>query len=205
MNEDRASHYQRLRRRAEILSTVAAGVCLLTLLLTGATLPLREAGSVLGMLVGGGWEEPGTVVGFTLVLFILLQAIEAPFAFYQGYVLEHRYGLSNQRLLQWGVDYAKALALGVAFAALGASLVYWTLRASPEWWWAASAAISALAMVGLAQMAPVVLLPLFYSFKPLDRPGLVARLLTLAARARTRVVGVYEWALSAHTKKANAA
>jgi STE24 endopeptidase len=33
----------------------------------------------------------------------------------------------------------------------------------------------------------------------------VDRLMALADRARTPVVGVYEWALSAHTKKANAA
>jgi STE24 endopeptidase len=46
---------------------------------------------------------------------------------------------------------------------------------------------------------------LFYSFKPLDRPPLVNRLLQLAKRARTRVMGVYEWVLSAQTKKANAA
>ena len=41
-------------------------------------------------------------------------------------------------------------------------------------------------MVGLVQLAPVLLLPLFYTFKPLDRPALVDRLLALAtARART--------------------
>ena len=65
--------------------------------------------------------------------------------------------------------------------------------------------VFALLMIGLAQLAPVLLLPLFYRFKPLDRPALVSRLMALANRARTPVVGVYEWALSAHTKKANAA
>ncbi|HYE86476.1 MAG TPA: M48 family metalloprotease, partial [Vicinamibacterales bacterium] len=39
----------------------------------------------------------------------------------------------------------------------------------------------------------------------LDRPELAARLMTLATRARTDVVGVFEWVLSGHTKKANAA
>ena len=45
-------------------------------------------------------------------------------------------------------------------------------------------------MIGLVQLAPVLLLPLFYRFKPLDRPALVERLLTLAARAQTRIRGV---------------
>jgi STE24 endopeptidase len=205
VNEDKATRYQRLRRRAEILGTAAAGLVLVTLLATGWTLSLREGGAVLGMIVGHGWEEPFTVVGYTLALFVVLQLVETPFAFYQGFVLEHHYGLSNQRGAAWLLDYAKGAVVSLVFAVLGASVVYWTLRLSAGWWWALSAVIFVVAMVGLAQAAPVLLLPLFYSFKPLDRPALVTRLLTLAARAGTHVLGVYEWALSAHTKKANAA
>jgi STE24 endopeptidase len=57
----------------------------------------------------------------------------------------------------------------------------------------------------LAQLAPVLLLPLFYRFTPLDRPALVDRLVSLAQRAGARVVGVFEWRLSDRTRKANAA
>src|SRR5205085_3575841 len=56
-----------------------------------------------------------------------------------------------------------------------------------------------------AQLAPVVLMPIFYKFKPLERPALAERLMALATRARTDIVGVFEWVLSDHTKKANAA
>ena len=68
-----------------------------------------------------------------------------------------------------------------------------------------SAAVFALATVALARIAPVLLLPIFYKFKPLDRPALVDRLMGLATKARTDVVGVFEWVLSGHTRKANAA
>src|SRR5207237_4997620 len=54
-------------------------------------------------------------------------------------------------------------------------------------------------------LAPVLLLPLFYSVKPLDRDALRARLLALADRAGARVLGAYEWGLGGKTKKANAA
>ena len=184
---------------------LAAGCLLLTLLLTGGSLYLREIGSIVGALVGRGFEEQGTVVGFAFALAILLQVIELPFAFYQGYVLEHRYGLSNQTRRQWARDHFKGIAISIVFAVLGSSMVYATMRWDADWWWAASAAILAIAMIGIVQLAPVLLLPLFFAFKPLDRPSLVDRLLALAARANTQVVGVYEWALSAHTKKANAA
>ncbi len=152
-----------------------------------------------------GFEDAATVVFLTLALAVLLHVIELPIAFYQGYVLEHRYDLSNQRLAHWLADQAKAGVLVLILSVAGASIVYATLRRTPDWWWLESAAIFAALTVVLAQVAPVLLLPLFYRFKPLDRPALVERLFALAARAKTRIRGVFEWTLSAHTKKANAA
>lgn len=204
-NEDKATRYHRLKRRADLLSTLAAGAFLLALLWTGAALYLREIASFFGMTIEGGWEEPATVVFFALFLTTLLYLLELPFAFYQGFLLEHRYGLSNETFRQWGKDQAKGLVLSVVFGVAAASVVSWTIRSFPAWWWALAAAIFAVLMIGLVQFAPVVLLPLFYRFKPLDRPALVERLTRLADRARTRIAGVYEWALSAQTKKANAA
>jgi STE24 endopeptidase len=204
-NEDKATRYHRLKRRAELLSTAAAGLLLLTLLLTGASVFLREKAAFVGTLIGLGFEEFGTVAGFAIFLILLLQVVELPFAFYQGFLLEHRYGLSNETIKQWLRDQLKGLALALVFGVAGASLVYWAIRTSPDWWWAIAAALFTLLMVGLVQLAPVLLLPLFYTFKPLDRPVLVDRLLRLSDRAGTRIAGIYEWVLSAHTKKANAA
>ena len=205
MIEDKATRYHRLRRRAEVLATLAAGVVLLGLLLTNAALTLREYASMTAGAMPAGFEEATTVIAFAIALSLLLHIVELPFAYYQGFVLEHRYGLSNQTFRHWLNDQAKAGVLALVFSVLGASIVYAALRSSPQWWWLLSAAVFALAMIVLAQLAPVLLLPLFYQFKPLDRPALVERLMALAARANTHIRGVFEWTLSAHTKKANAA
>jgi STE24 endopeptidase len=203
-NEDKATRYHRLKRRAEVLSTVAAGLVLLALLLSGAGLYLREVASFFGMNVLF-FEDAATVATFTVIVTLLLHVLELPFSYYQGFVLEHRYGLSNETARTWFRDQLKGLALALVFGVIGASLVYWAIRTSPDWWWAIAASIFTIVMIGLVQLAPVLLLPLFYTFKPLDRPPLVERLMRLAARAGTQIAGVYEWALSAHTKKANAA
>jgi STE24 endopeptidase len=187
-----------------LLGTIAAALFLISLLVSGSGLYLREVASFLSELAPG-FEEPVTVASFAILIAILLQLIELPVSFYQGYRLEHRYGLSNQTLRQWAVDYGKAALIGTVLTAAAASLVYAAIRWNRDWWWALSAALFAVIMIGLVQLAPVLLLPLFYTFKPLDRPQLVTRLLELAERARTRVMGVYEWVLSAQTKKANAA
>jgi len=153
----------------------------------------------------GGFEEAGTVAAVAVALVVLLHLAELPFAFYQGYLLEHRYGLSTETARQWTLDQIKGGVLAVVFGAAGASIVYWTMRNAGAWWWALSAAVFVIFMLLVVQLAPVLLLPLFYTFKPLERPDLVRRLMALAERANTRIRGVFEWALSAHTRKANAA
>lgn len=205
MNEDKSTRYHRLCRRADLLGTAAAGVVLLALLVSGAGSQVRELAAAVSSFISAGFDDAVTVAVYAVMLMILLQVIEAPFAFYQGFLLEHRYGLSTQTARHWLSDQAKGVLLGTGLAVIGASIVFLTLREWPEWWWMVSAAAFAVAIVVLARLAPVVLLPIFYKFKPLDRPALVERLLGLARQARTDVVGVFEWVLSGHTRKANAA
>jgi STE24 endopeptidase len=66
-------------------------------------------------------------------------------------------------------------------------------------------ALCMVLFVVLAQLAPIVLFPIFYKFEPLDNEDLRRRLVVLSERAGTRVRGVYRWRLSEKSKKANAA
>jgi STE24 endopeptidase len=136
---------------------------------------------------------------------LLAECVQLPFAFYLGVTLERRYGLSTQPTSHWWADRAKAAAIGLVFTVLAGVTVRALLRWTPDYWWAYAAATFTAALVLLAQAAPVLFMPLFYEFTPLQRPGLVDRLFALAARANTRVMGVFEWKLGTRTRKANAA
>ena len=205
MNEDKATRYHRLRRRADLLGSAAAGVVLLGLTWSGGSHRLRELAAAISQWVPEGLNDAVMVILLTVLVMLILQLVELPFAFYQGYQLEHRYGLSTQSTGHWLSDQGKGMLLGAGVAVLGSSVVFGALRNWPGHWWWISAAVFAVGVAVLARLAPVVLLPMFYKFKPLERPALAARLLALAEKARTDVVGVFEWVLSSHTKKANAA
>lgn len=205
MNEDKASKYHRLRRRADLLGAATAGVVLLALALSGLSHRVRELAAAISQWVPDAFNDVMMVALVTITLMLILAVVELPFAYYHGYLLEHRYGLSTQTRGHWISDQAKGVLLGMVLAVVGASVVYGALRRWPDDWWWISAIVFAIATIGLAQLAPVVLLPIFYKFKPLDRPALVERLMKLADRARTSVNGVFEWVLSSHTRKANAA
>jgi STE24 endopeptidase len=116
-----------------------------------------------------------------------------------------RYGLSSEPFGAWLIDYLKAGLLVTLLAVGAAEIVYATMRWWPAWWWLASAACFIAVMVGLARIAPVALLPLFYRFDPLEREALRDRLESLSDRAGIPVLGAYVWGLGEKTKRANAA
>ena len=205
MNEDKATRYHRLRRRADLLGTATAGVVLLTLAVTGGSHRLRDLAAALSQWLPERANDIVMVMLATILVMLILAIVELPFAYYHGFLLEHRYGLSTQSGGHWLSDQAKGIDLGLVLAIFGTAVVYGALRNWPDDWWWISALVFAAATIGVAQLAPVILLPMFYTFRPLDRPSLVERLLALATRARTDVVGVFEWVLSSHTRKANAA
>lgn len=199
-NEDKATRYHRLRRRASLLGSAAATLLLIVLLVTGAAAWLRTA---IDTLTGGSMAL--TVALFTAIVVVLTDAVQIPFAYFQGLTLERRYGLGRQTRAGWWLDRGRALAVTLTLGVPAAIVVFALIAAFPAVWWLPAAVLFVFVLVGLALAAPIVLLPLFYTFAPLNRPELAARLLALARRAGTDVVGVFEWRLGDRTRKANAA
>ena len=199
-NEDKATRYHRLKRRASLVGTALSAALLLVLLVSGASAGLRDA---VNAVTGNSF--PLTVTLYVVVLVLLSEVIQLPVTFYQGVTLERRYGLSTESTAGWWRDQAKSGGIGLVVAVLAALLVWSLLRWAPDVWWLIAAVVFTGVLVLLAQLAPVLLLPLFYEVKPLQREELVRRLVALADRAGARVLGVFEWRLSDRTKKANAA
>ena len=145
-----------------------------------------------------------------LIIYLLLfgaitQAVGLPFSFLESFWLEHRYGLSNLALAGWVKDQLKGLAVGSVLGLLAMEFLYAAIRRWPVHWWVVCAAAFMAFFVLMANLAPVLIMPLFFKFKPLENADLTERLLELSRRAGTRVKGVFEWKLSEKSKKANAA
>jgi STE24 endopeptidase len=147
------------------------------------------------------------VAGFILVFGGIYFLIDLPLGYYSSYILPHRYGLSTQTFKGWIIDQVKGVLVGGVLGLLVIEIVYYVLRISPNLWWLWAGLILLFFNVILANLAPVLLMPLFYKFVPLEEEhaDLVARLLNLTERAGTRVRGVYKFDMSRRTKAANAA
>jgi STE24 endopeptidase len=194
-----ARRYNRIRRWLGIADFVLALVLLTVLLATGWTGTLRD------LAYRAAFQNyTFAVFLYVLVLMAIGKLLGLGLDFY-GFRLEHRFQLSNQRFRAWLWDETKGFLVAALLASIGAELLYLIIRIAPQHWWLIAWAVFLGLFVLMAQVAPVVLFPIFYKFEPLDNEELKARLVRLSEKAGTRVRGVYRWRLSEKSKKANAA
>jgi len=194
-----ARRYNRIRRWLSMADLVLGFAFLVVLLVTGWSGALRDYAVQLAP------EQYSIQVFFYVLMLLVISKILAVGVDYYGFRLEHRYHLSNQKLRSWIWDELKGWLLGLVLGTLLVELLYFTIRQSPQHWWIVAWFAFMALLVLFAQIAPIVFLPLFYKFEPLENDNLKDRLIRLSERAGTRVRGVYEWKLSEKSKKANAA
>ena len=199
--QEQAREYARIRRRLFVGDLALAGIYVILWLVTGWSVDLRN------VLLSVTTNEWLVVAGFVLVFGGIYFVIDLPLSYYSGFILPHRYDLSNQSLGEWIFDMLKGVLVGGVLGLIVIEIVYFVLRISPGLWWLWAGLILLFFNIILANLAPVLLLPLFYKFVPLeeDHADLVTRLIDLADRAGTRVRGVYKFDMSRRTKAANAA
>lgn len=204
-----AREYARIRRRLMLLQLAAGAIYVLLWILLGWATELR---SLLDSQSNGGILPFDPHWTIRLMLFVLgfglpWSLLTLPLSYYSGFVLPHRYDQSTQTLREWIWDGLKSTLVSLVIGTPLLIGLYALLRASGDAWWLWAAVGYTFFGVILTSLAPVLLMPLFYEFKPLsdDRQDLAERLTDLAERAGTNVEGVYKMDMSRRTKSANAA
>jgi STE24 endopeptidase len=193
-----ARRYNRVRRFLGIADFAVGFVFLVVLLVTGWSGWLRD----LALKISQSYS---VALFIYLVLLLVINKALGIGLDYSGFRLERRYKLSTQKFRSWAWDEIKGFLVGLVLGSIVVELLYFTLRQWPQHWWILAWALCMGLFVLLAQLAPVVLFPIFYKFEPLEDEELRRRLVVLGERAGTRVRGVYRWKLSDKSKKANAA
>lgn len=200
-DEDRQILARKLvtKRRRYGWSHLGVLLVYLLVLIAGWAVSLRAWIGSLGL---PAWAAP-TV--FVALLYTIGSGLGWPYAYLGGYQLDRGFGLSTQTIRSWAKDQAKSFALGLGAVILAGDVLLWLLATEPVWWWLSAWALGFLVSLVLGFLAPVVIAPLFYRFRPLQDPALRARFAALAAKAGVPVIGVFEMGASAKTTRSNAA
>lgn len=198
--QEQAKEYARIRRRYTFLDLGLGAALLLLWLLTGLSAQLRDW---ISSWTANPWLA---VLAFGAIFGGVFTLLDLPLSYYTGYILPHRFQQSNQDLKGWITDQIKGLLLAAVLGGMVLEGIYYLLRAAPQDWWLWAGALMLFFNVLLANLAPVLLFPIFYKFTALaeEDQELAERLMALAEKAGAPVMGVYRFDMSRRTKSANA-
>lgn len=215
--QKKARAYARKRRHATLINMGVVSAGLLIILITRWDAGLRDlvrAGTRIGWVSHtlpflqwqplAGWY-PWQILLYFLAIILFYQLLATPALVYGSFILPRRYGISIQTLSAWISDVGKNFVLNLGLEAAAISLIYGLLALQPQWWWLWTALAMLFFSVVMANLAPILIFPLFYKFKPLPAGKLTERLIKLAASADTRVQGVFTMQMSNKTTATNAA
>lgn len=114
-------------------------------------------------------------------LYLLAMALLGlPWTFYESYVREHQYHLSNLSPAGWFGEQVKEFLISLI---LVAPLLAFLLKALQKWpraWWRLAAAATPAILILLLLITPVFIEPLFNTYRPLEEGPLKQSLVSLA-------------------------
>ena len=169
------------------------------ILLTGFSARLRDLAS------GHGRRPLFVTAGLYFVLYSVVGTLlDLPLAYYEGFVRQHAYGLSQQTAGKFWGDTLKGFLIGTVLGALTIWLPYLLLRKSPRRWWLYTGLAAIPLIVFLLFVTPIWIEPLFNQFGPMKDKALETQILELASRAGIEGGRVYEVNKSIDTETVNA-
>jgi STE24 endopeptidase len=146
-----------------------------------------------------------TVLTYLLIAYALYSLLDLPLTFYSSFVVEHKFGLSKQKMREWFKDHFKAGVISYLILAVLFMAFYQIIRYNPSSWWLIISAFWIFFSLVLARLVPVMVIPVFFKYKPLSDEKLKIRVRVLADKMKVKILDVFEIDLSKKTLKANAA
>jgi Zn-dependent protease with chaperone function len=113
-------------------------------------------------------------------------------------------GLVTQDWVGWAGDVVKGMAIEAVLVGAGGAVLVFAIRRFGRHWWAPASALVVAFGVFMSYASPILIEPLFNTFKPLPQGQLRSDVLELAEEAGVEVGEVYEMDASRRTTASNA-
>lgn len=127
-----------------------------------------------------------------------------PLSFYRGYWREHSYGMSMQGQADWWMEWVVGMGVEVVGTMLAVALLYAVFRRAGERWWLWGAAACSALLALMLLVSPVLIDPLFNTYKPLEPGPVRSAVLTMAHATGVPADEVYSFDASRQTKRVSA-
>lgn len=189
--------YNRIKLRLSIIDLVLDLLLITVLAFSGLSIFIAGISGVTGNIYGD-------FLLFILIIGLGLSVIGLPFDFYGSYIVEHKFGLSNQTIFKWVWERSKSTALSIAIGVPVSLVFYFLIRSMGDKWWLYFAGFIFVISVFFARIAPVVIFPLFYKFTKLEDGEIKDKIEKILSDVKINISGIFSFNMSKDTKKANA-
>lgn len=141
---------------------------------------------------------------FTGMLALLSFVVNLPFTIYSTFVIEERFGFNRTSLKTFILDIIKGSILAILVGAPLLALILWFFINSGYYGWLYCWFGVILFSIVLQFLAPVLIMPLFNKFTPLEDGSLRDKILSYAQREHFRLKGIFTMDGSKRSSKLNA-
>lgn len=148
--------------------------------------------------------EISTGLLFTGALGLLMFLVHLPFSIYATFVIEERFGFNRTSCKTFLFDILKAGLLTVLLGAPLLALILWFFLNSGAYGWLYCWLGVITFSVALQFLAPVLIMPLFNKFSPLEDGSLRQKILDYASQEHFRIQGIFTMDGSKRSSKLNA-
>ncbi|GAH44969.1 unnamed protein product [marine sediment metagenome] len=191
-----AKRYEKEKRLLGLASMVLSLVILLGFYFSGLSAWLANL-------------QIGNSIIWTFLLYVLsFQMISVffgfPLSFYSNYVHEHRWNFSNHTVKSWLWEQIKGFLVGLILMLILLGLLFWIMAVYPQNWWLIAGLAFAFVSVVLATIFPVVILPIFNKYIPVENKELTDALERILSEGGLKSSGFFKEDMSRQTKKENA-
>lgn len=194
-----AKKYHRIKNRLFVINLIFTLSLLLIAIVSGFSVWLKT------QLSGLSAKPIALNSLYIATLSAIFYLIGFPLEFYEGFILEHRFKLSNQNLSGYIKDNFKKSVISLVIGLVAIEFLYVFLGKYTAIWWMLAAGGWFFLTIILAKITPGILLPLFYKYIPLKDQELRDKILKMFLQEKTKLKDVYMIDFSSKTKKLNAA
>ena len=175
-----------------------------TAVLTVAFILIGGFNWVDGLTRGFGMGPISTGLIFTAILLLFVASAGMPFSIYATFVLEERFGFNQTTPGTFVLDLAKGIVLSVVIGGPVLAFILWFFEKGGSWAWLYCWIGVVATMMVIQFLAPVLIMPLFNKFTPLEDGELKETVTNYSAGENFKIKGVYTMDGSRRSTKLNA-
>ncbi len=150
------------------------------------------------------FESIITGLVFTGILVLLSGIIGLPFSVYSTFVIEERFGFNTTSAKTFMLDIVKAILLGIAIGGPILAFVLWFFETGGSLAWLYCWLAVLFFIIVIQFLAPVIIMPLFNKFIPLEEGDLKHSITDYANQQVFKMKGIYTMDGSKRSTKLNA-